>query len=178
MWGLRILDSSLFRRRRSEPSDDSPVRRLHWCAMRRRCCGAILAILSGAVAGSCAKDHSNGQEFTVLAEAEAEWELLYRDVTPSEISHEIEGLRQALSARTDPYYESRFAAGAYSVCGEYEGGKAYELPLDEAEIAAYRFLPNGSVGRVVLPPEQFLDEYKLKRQLDWLQRRRSKLEGG
>lgn len=98
----------------------------------------------------------------------AQWQDLYRAASPAEIRLEREALQEVLEKDTDPYYESSFQSGRYEVVGQYTSGTEYPLPVDTTVLSAFRFLPNGDVGMVVLPEAEFPEQYRLKRQVEWL----------
>lgn len=109
---------------------------------------------------------------------EAVWEdcrALYADITYDEAAKEVEAVRSVIREATNGYYASRFDRGAYRVIGRSEPGKPFDVPGNHDRLCSVRFSPDGEVGVVDLPEEEFPEVYELYYRAQWLVQKRESL---
>ena len=110
-------------------------------------CDAVLLFHSAA----CSVSDEPSPHAEHLVEGAEEWMQLYELASAQDLWLEIESLRAELTLQTDEHYRQLFHDGVYSVEGQHSPGVPFPLEPDYSELCEYRFLPDGTVGKAVLP---------------------------
>jgi len=140
----------------------------------------VVYVISGSVTRLSAADRTQYESGDVARSAPdqnasvrdmiwEECEVVYEFATLEEIETEIDAFRKAIGEDAAPFYDSQFGALAFEIEGYYEPGVPYEVNPIPDQLCARRLMPNGVVGKVVLPIEEFPETYELMYRAQWLQ---------
>ena len=99
---------------------------------------------------------------------DAQWEREYEGITIEQIRTEVEALNLYLADQTPAYYDAQFKAGSYEIVEPLSSDTSRLAIKPGDELAAWRLLPGGVLGKVTLPVEGFEEAYVTRSKVSFL----------